>query len=84
MLAFADEHGEEFYGRSTAEELNRLDGMFEGAQMVVSLEEWGVSRERASESQPGCGSGGGEGVFDQDLGGTPARRDGDAHAEAFG
>jgi len=84
MLAFADEHGEEFYGRSTAEELNRLDGMFEGARMVVGLQEWGVSQARASESRPGRGSGGGEGVFDQDLGGTLARCDGDAHAEAFG
>jgi hypothetical protein len=47
VLALADRHGEAFLGQFTAEELNRLEGMFEGAQMIVDLEEWGAGPAEA-------------------------------------
>ena len=56
LLAFADEFGEEFLGRFTAEDLNRLEGIFESAQMIVDLEEWQASQGRkdgaAQEQRP--------------------------------
>jgi hypothetical protein len=44
LLLLADRYGQKFHGQFTAEELNQLEGMFEGAQMVIDLEEWSASR----------------------------------------
>lgn len=39
-LAFAKRFGAGFLPQLTTEELNRLEGAMEGAQMIVDLQEW--------------------------------------------
>jgi hypothetical protein len=48
LLAYAGEFGREFFGRFTADERNRLEGIFESAQAIVDLEDWSAGREQAA------------------------------------
>jgi len=51
-LAYTEQFSREFLPQLTTEELNRLGGTMEGAQMIVDLEDWQASQPGVDGAAP--------------------------------
>jgi hypothetical protein len=48
LLALADQFGDQFFGRFTPEERNRLEGIYETAQAIIDLENWPAAQDQTA------------------------------------